>query len=55
VVGKDTEKVAKSPTAPETGVKLLIRTVAVYAGVAEEAAVPFPAISVTVPIVPTNG
>jgi hypothetical protein len=54
VVGKVTEKVARSPTAPAIGVKLFTRTSAVYSGVDAERAVPFAAMTVTVPIVPTR-
>jgi hypothetical protein len=55
VVGKVTEKLLRSPTAPAIGVKELISTVAVYSGVVAEAAVPLAATIVTVPRLPTSG
>ena len=52
-VGNETLNVAKSPTAPATGVKLLIKTDPEKLGVSVEAEVP-PAISTNVTTVPTR-
>jgi hypothetical protein len=45
LVGKLTENVAKSPTAPLTGVKLVTSALKLNEGVSAEATVPLPAIS----------
>lgn len=53
LVGNDTLNVARSPTAPLTGVKLVTSALKLYEGVVGDAAVPLPAIStigITVPI-----
>jgi hypothetical protein len=40
LVGNDTEKVAKSPTAPETGLTLFTKTKVVNSGLLDEVTVP---------------
>jgi hypothetical protein len=54
LVGNDTLKVARSPTAPLTGVKLVTSALKLYEGVVADAAVPLPAISTIGTTVPTR-
>jgi hypothetical protein len=54
LVGKLTENVAKSPTAPLTGVKLVTSALKLNEGVSAEATVPLPAISTIGITVPTR-